>query len=34
VLNEGRSLPVDGSGGFVDTFAHEYSYHVYKVSID
>ena len=34
VLDEGRSLPVDASGQFRDTFAEDYSYHVYRVNID
>ncbi|WP_125610491.1 hypothetical protein [Specibacter cremeus] len=33
VVGEGRSLPVDGTNHFTDTFDHEFSYHIYKVKI-
>jgi hypothetical protein len=32
-LYENRTIPVDASGKFTDTFANEYSYHIYKVSL-
>jgi hypothetical protein len=34
VLEEDRTLTVDGSGMFTDTFEDEYSYHVYRVAIE
>jgi hypothetical protein len=34
VLDEQRSLPVDANGRFQDTYAEEYSYHVYRVNIE
>lgn len=33
VVGEGRTLPVNGSRQFTDTFAAEYSHHVYKVAL-
>lgn len=33
VLFEGRTIPIDGSGQFTDSFEAEYSYHVYKIPI-
>ncbi|MEO3869597.1 hypothetical protein ABGB18_12270 [Nonomuraea sp. B12E4] len=33
VLFEGRTVPIDGSGRFSDTFAAEHSYHIYKIPI-
>ncbi|NRQ32513.1 hypothetical protein HII36_11780 [Nonomuraea sp. NN258] len=32
VLFEGRTVPIDGTGKFVDTFEAEYSYHIYKIT--
>lgn len=32
VLNENRSIPVT-NGAFTDTFANEYTYHIYKVAL-
>ncbi|WP_104162714.1 DUF4082 domain-containing protein [Cryobacterium sp. N22] len=34
VLEEDRTLDVDGSGRFTDSFDEEYSYHVYRIAID
>jgi hypothetical protein len=33
VIDENRTLPVDSSGRFSDTFEHEYSYHIYRVRL-
>lgn len=33
VLGEDRSLAVDSAGRFTDTFAKEYSYHIYRVPL-
>jgi len=33
VLNENRTIPVSSTGSFTDTFAAEYSYHIYKVTL-
>jgi hypothetical protein len=33
VLNENRSIAVQANGTFTDTFANEYTYHIYKVAI-
>jgi hypothetical protein len=33
VLYENRTLPVSTTGTFTDTFANEYSYHIYKVAL-
>jgi hypothetical protein len=33
VLYENRTVPVDTAGSFTDTFAAEYSYHIYKVKL-
>jgi hypothetical protein len=32
VLNENRTIPVV-NGKFTDDFAHEYTYHIYKIAI-
>ncbi len=32
VLFENRRIPVDGRGRFTDSFAAEYSYHIYRIS--
>lgn len=31
VVDEGRTIPVDSEGRFTDTFAAEYSYHIYAI---
>ncbi|MGP4099811.1 hypothetical protein [Nonomuraea sp. KM90] len=33
VLFEGRTVPIDGSGRFSDSFAAEHSYHIYKIPL-
>jgi hypothetical protein len=33
VLNENRTIPVSSSGTFTDSFAKEYTYHIYKVAL-
>jgi hypothetical protein len=33
VLDENRTLQADGSGHFSDSFAHEYSFHIYRIAI-
>ncbi len=33
VVGESRNLTVSGSKQFTDTFAAEYTYHVYKIAL-
>jgi hypothetical protein len=33
VVNENRTLPVSANGTFTDTFANEYSYHIYRITL-
>jgi hypothetical protein len=33
VIGENRTIPVTG-GGFSDSFASEYTYHVYRISLN